>query len=140
MAHDHRSFVLPVPLKASSAPKRRSEWRAVGMLVPYLWEFRLRVALALAFLIGAKLANVGVPLILKEVVDSLDAQTAMLVLPLALLAAYGILRFSTTLFAELRDVVFVRVTRRALRHVALTVYRHLQRLCLRLHLQPLDAA
>ncbi len=135
MAHDHRSFALPAPLKDSAAPKRRSEWRAVGMLVPYLWEFRVRVAIALAFLTSAKLANVGVPLILKEVVDSLDAQTAVLVLPLALLAAYGILRFSTTLFAELRDVVFVRVTQRAIRRVALTVFRHMHSLSLRFHLE-----
>src|SRR6266566_2103649 len=134
MAHDHRSFALPVPMK-DSAPKQRSEWRALGMLVPYLWEFRVRVALALAFLTTAKLANVGVPLILKEVVDSLDAQTAVLVLPLALLAAYGILRFSTTLFAELRDVVFVRVTQRAIRRVALTVFRHMHSLSLRFHLE-----
>ncbi len=135
MAHDHRSFALPAPLGDSAAPKRRSEWRALGMLLPYLWEFRFRVALALAFLIGAKLANVGVPLILKEVVDSLDAQTAALVLPLALLAAYGILRFSTTLFAELRDLVFVRVTQRAIRRVALTVFRYMHSLSLRFHLE-----
>src|SRR5207245_443623 len=83
----------------------------------------------------AKIANVGVPLVLKEVVDSLDAQTAVLVLPLALLAAYGILRFSTTLFAELRDVVFVRVTQRAIRRVALTVFRHMHSLSLRFHLE-----
>jgi ATP-binding cassette subfamily B protein len=135
MAHDHRSFALPVPLGDSTGPKRRSEWRALGMLLPYLWEFRLRVALALAFLTGAKLANVGVPLILKEVVDSLDARTAVLVLPFALLAAYGILRFSTTLFAELRDVVFVRVTQRAIRRVALTVFRYMHSLSLRFHLE-----
>ena len=135
MAHDHRSFALPVPLKNSAAPRRRSEWRAFGMLFPYLWEFRVRVALALAFLTGAKLANVGVPLVLKEVVDSLDAQTAVLVLPLAFLAAYGILRFSTTLFGELRDIVFVRVTQRAIRRVALTVFRHMHSLSLRFHLE-----
>jgi len=135
MAHDHRSLAFPTLQKDSAAPKRRSEWRAVGMLVPYLWEFRFRVAIALAFLTAAKLANVGVPLILKDVVDSLDAQTAVLVLPLALLAAYGILRFSTTLFAELRDVVFVRVTQRAIRRVALTVFRHMHSLSLRFHLE-----
>ncbi|TMG79136.1 MAG: ABC transporter ATP-binding protein/permease [Betaproteobacteria bacterium] len=135
MAHDHRSFALPAPLRSSAAPRRRSEWRALGMLLPYLWEFRFRVGIALAFLIGAKLANVGVPLILKEVVDSLDAQTAVLVLPLALLAAYGILRFSTTLFAELRDLVFVRVTQRAIRRVALTVFRYMHSLSLRFHLE-----
>src|SRR5574339_405186 len=136
MAHDHRSFVLPAPPKDSAGqPRKRSEWRAAAMLVPYLWEFRGRVALALAFLIGAKLANVGVPLVLKEVVDSLDSRTALLVLPLALIAAYGILRFSTTLFAELRDVVFVRVTQRAIRRVALGVFRHLHGLSLRFHLE-----
>src|SRR5882672_9989314 len=136
MAHDHRSgFAFPLPLQASAAPKRRREWREVGLLVPYLWEFRVRVALALAFLSTAKLANVGVPLILKEVVDSLDPRTAVLVMPLALLAAYGMLRFSTTLFAELRDVVFVRVTQRAIRRVALTVFRHMHSLSLRFHLE-----
>src|SRR5438874_2604849 len=135
MAHDHRSFALPVPMKDSAAPKRRSEWRALGMLIPYLLEYRVRVGIALAFLTTAKLADVGVPLVLKEVVDSLDAQTAVLVLPLALLAAYGILRFSTTLFAELRDVVSVRVTQRAIRRVALTVFRHMHSLSLRFHLE-----
>ena len=131
MAHDHRSIALPAAL----APKSRSEWRAVGMLIPYLWEFRTRVVIALVFLIGAKLANVGVPLILKEVVDSLDPRVAVLVVPLALLGTYGILRFSTTLFAELRDVVFVRVTQRAIRRVALTVFRHMHSLSLRFHLE-----
>src|SRR5256884_7483636 len=135
MAHDHRSFALPAPMKDSAAPKRRSEWRALGMLVPYLWEFRVRMGSALASLTTAKIANVGVPLVLKEVVDSLDAQTAVLVLPLALLAAYGILRFSTTLFAELRDLVFVRVTQRAIRRVALTVFRYMHSLSLRFHLE-----
>jgi len=133
MAHDHRS--LPSPTAIPQAPKPRSEWRAVGMLVPYLWEFRARVIIALVLLVGAKLANVGVPLVMKEVVDSLDARTAALFVPLALLAAYGILRFSTTLFAELRDVVFVRVAQRAIRRVALEVFRHIHSLSLRFHLE-----
>ncbi|MBM3356688.1 MAG: ABC transporter ATP-binding protein/permease [Betaproteobacteria bacterium] len=116
-------------------PVRRREWRAVPMLLPYLWEFRSRVLAALAFLVTAKLANVGVPLLLKEVVDSLDTATAVLAVPLALLVAYGALRFSATLFAELRDVVFVRVAQRAMRRVALTVFRHLHSLSLRFHLE-----
>ena len=122
---------------AESAPpsRLRREWRVVPMLLPYLWEFKLRVAAALAFLVTAKLANVGVPLVLKEVVDALDATRAMLALPLALLVAYGVLRLSNTLFAELRDVVFVRVTQRAIRRVALTVFRHLHGLSLRFHLE-----
>ncbi|HUG76839.1 MAG TPA: ABC transporter ATP-binding protein/permease [Burkholderiales bacterium] len=122
----------------SAAPGERlkgNEWRALGTLIPYLLEYKWRVAAALAFLATAKLANVGVPLVMKEVVDGLDADTAMVAVPVALLAIYGILRFSTTLFAELRDVVFVRVTQRAIRRVALGVFRHLHSLSLRFHLE-----
>jgi len=114
---------------------RGNEWRAVGALAPYLLEYRWRVALALACLITAKLANVGVPLIMKHVVDRLDAQTAIIAVPVALLAVYGILRFSATLFGELRDVVFVPVTQRAIRRLALGVFRHLHSLSLRFHLE-----
>jgi ATP-binding cassette subfamily B protein len=120
---------------ASAPPARKGDWRVLGMLVPYLWEYRWRVALALAFLVVAKLANVSVPLVLKEVVDGLDPTLAVLTVPAALLAAYGLLRFSTTLFAELRDLVFVRVTQRAIRRVALGVFRHLHQLSLRFHLE-----
>jgi ATP-binding cassette, subfamily B, heavy metal transporter len=111
-----------------------SEWRNLGTLLPYLWEYKWRVLLALACLVTAKLANVGVPLVMKEVVDGLDTQAAMVAVPFALLAIYGILRFSTTLFGELRDVVFIRVTQRAIRRVALGVFRHLHSLSLRFHL------
>jgi len=114
---------------------KRSEWGAVGTLVPYLWEYKWRVVIALAFLIVAKLANVGVPLVMKEVVDGLDSAAALVAVPVALLAIYGILRFSTTLFQELRDVIFVRVTQRAIRRIALGVFRHLHRLSLRFHLE-----
>jgi ATP-binding cassette subfamily B protein len=120
---------------APMAPARRSDWRALGMVLPYLWEYRWRVSVALAFLVAAKLANVAVPLVLKEVVDGLDPSIAMLTVPAALLAAYGILRFSTTLFAELRDLIFVRVVQRAIRRVALGVFRHLHELSLRFHLE-----
>ncbi len=106
----------------------------IRLLWPYLWEFRARVIVALVFLTGAKLANVGVPLLLKEIVNSLDSTTAVLVLPLALLLAYGLLRFCTILFAELRDLVFIRVTQRAIRRIALNVFRHLHSLSLRFHL------
>jgi len=133
----HGSAALPLPVegRTAGARPRRNEWRAFGLLLPYLWEFKWRVLVALAFLVTAKVANVGVPLVLKEVVDGLNRDTAILVVPLALLAAYGLLRFSTTLFAELRDVVFVRVTQRAIRRVALTVFRHLHGLSLRFHLE-----
>jgi ABC-type transport system involved in Fe-S cluster assembly fused permease/ATPase subunit len=111
-----------------------NEWRSLALLAPYLWEYRWRVVLALSLLVTAKLANVSVPLIMKEVVDGLDPRTAVLAVPLALLVVYGLLRFSTTLFQELRDVVFVPVTQRAIRRVALGVFRHLHQLSLRFHL------
>ncbi len=122
------------PPRAGLSSLRR-EWSVVPMLMPYLWEFRWRVLAALACLVTAKLANVSVPLVLKEVVDSLDPAQAALAAPFALLIAYGALRFSTTLFAELRDVVFVRVTQRAARRIALAVFRHLHSLSLRFHLE-----
>ena len=119
----------------TAGSSRRREWRVVPMLLPYLWEYKWRVAVALTFLVAAKLANVGVPLVLKEVVDRLTPAQAILALPLALLVAYGALRLSTTLFAELRDLVFVRVTQRAIRRIALSVFRHLHSLSLRFHLE-----
>jgi ATP-binding cassette subfamily B protein len=124
--HGHRS--------APSQRLRGNEWRVLRILAPYVLEYRWRVALALTFLVTAKLANVAVPLVMKEVVDRLDAKTAIVAVPVALLAIYGLLRFSTTLFGELRDVVFVRVTQRAIRRVALGVFRHLHSLSLRFHL------
>ena len=122
----------------NAAPTQKlkgNEWRAVGALIPYLLEYKWRVAFALACLIVAKLANVGVPLVMKQVVDRLDSQLAIVAVPVALLATYGILRFSATLFGELRDVVFVPVTQRAIRRLALGVFRHLHSLSLRFHLE-----
>jgi ATP-binding cassette subfamily B protein len=130
----HHGTVSETLPRTGGAPPR-NEWRAVAMLIPYLLEFRTRVAIALAFLITAKLANVTVPLVLKEIVDRLGPGRALVVLPLALLVAYGLLRLSATLFAELRDVVFVRVTQRAVRRIALSVFRHLHSLSLRFHLE-----
>jgi ATP-binding cassette subfamily B protein len=129
------STALPRSVATGRGGPRSREWRVVPMLLPYLWEFKWRVVVALAFLTVAKLANVGVPLVLKEVVDSLDPSRAVVALPLALLVVYGVLRLSTTLFAELRDVVFVRVTQRAIRRIALTVFGHLHSLSLRFHLE-----
>jgi ATP-binding cassette subfamily B protein len=126
---------LPAALPHAAPQPRSREWRLMPMLLPYLWEYRWRVLFALACLIVAKLANVGVPLILKEVVDSLEPGRAVVAVPFALLIAYGLLRFSTTLFAELRDAVFVRVTQHAIRQLALSVFRHLHSLSLRFHLE-----
>jgi ATP-binding cassette subfamily B protein len=124
----------PVPIP-NTPPDRAGGWNTIRTLLPYLWEFKARVILALLFLVTAKVANVGVPLVMKEVVDALDAKTAVIVLPLSLLVLYGALRASNTMFAELRDIVFVRVTRRAIRRVALQVFRHLHALSLRFHLE-----
>ncbi|HST02172.1 MAG TPA: ABC transporter transmembrane domain-containing protein, partial [Usitatibacter sp.] len=104
-------------------------------LLPYLWEFRGRVLLALAFLITAKLANIAVPLVMKRIVDGLSPDKAIVAIPVALLFAYGILRLSSTLFNELRDIVFVKVAQRAMRRVALEVFHHLHALSLRFHLE-----
>ena len=117
----------------------RSEWGVIATLVPYLWTFKWRVLLALAFLIAAKVGNVGVPLVLKHIVDALSIKpgdpTALLVLPVSLLVAYGALRLATTTFTELREMVFAKVTQRAVRNVALQVFGHLHALSLRFHLE-----
>ncbi len=125
----HASSSLPLP-----GPARGGDWRVIGTLLPYLWAYKGRVILALVALVAAKVANVGVPLLLKQIVDSLDPRTAALAVPLALLAAYGLLRLSTTVFTELREFLFAKVTQRAVRTIALEVFRHLHALSLRFHL------
>src|SRR3569623_74122 len=116
----------------------RNDWVTIKTLLPYLWAYKWRVSLALTFLIGAKLANVGVPLVLKKLVDSMTITPAhpqaMQALPLDILIAYGVLRICTTLFTELREFVFAKVTQRAVRTIALKVFRHLHALSLRFHL------
>lgn len=115
---------------------RRQSWQAIASLLPFLWEFRGRVILALSCLVVAKLANVGVPLVLKDIVDSVDAsQNPVIVLPVALLLAYGLLRLATAIFGELRDLIFAKVAQRAIRRIALKVFRHLHQLALSFHLE-----
>ncbi|MHB1512624.1 MAG: ABCB family ABC transporter ATP-binding protein/permease [Acidiferrobacter sp.] len=109
-------------------------WSTIKRLAPYLWEYRLRVGFALASLIVAKAAGVAVPLVLKDIVNDLDSERSILIVPVALLAAYGGLRFANSLFGELRDLVFARVKQRAVRRAATTVFRHLHTLSLRFHL------
>ena len=104
-------------------------------LLPYLWEYRGRVWLAMACLALAKLANVGAPLALKQIVDSLDSRLATLVLPTTLLLAYGALKLGNALFSELRDVVFARVRYRAMRRLTVRTLAHLHDLSLRFHLE-----
>jgi len=113
-----------------------ADWHTIRSLLPYLWEFRGRVLLAMTCLVLAKVANVGVPLLLKEIVDALDAgRQTVLVLPLILLLGYGALRLASSLFGELRDAVFAKVTQRAIRRLALKIFRHLHSLALRFHLE-----
>jgi ATP-binding cassette subfamily B protein len=116
-------------------PENRNDWQTIKSLLPYLWEFRGRVLLAMALLIAAKVANVGVPLLLKEVIDALSGPQALLTLPVLLLVGYGALRLSNALFGELRDVVFAKVMQRSIRRVALQVFEHLHHLALRFHLE-----
>ena len=104
-------------------------------LLPYLWQHKWRVVLALSCLVGAKIANVGVPLIFKEMIDDLGGTQQVLLLPALLLLLYGALRFSASLFAELREILFARVTQHAVRRIALEVFRHLHELSLRFHLE-----
>jgi ABC-type transport system involved in Fe-S cluster assembly fused permease/ATPase subunit len=121
-------------MNSTTAPIARSDLSVVRRLFPYLWEFRGRVLLALAFLIAAKLANITVPIVMKSIVDGLTGDKALLAVPVSLLLAYALLRLSSTLFNELRDIVFVKVAQRAMRRIALEVFHHLHALSLRFHL------
>ncbi len=114
----------------------RRDWHNLRAMLPYLWEFRERALWALGCLVLAKLANVGVPMVLKEIVDAIEnAEAQMLVLPVSLLLAYGVLKLSAALFNELRDFVFARVRYRAMRRLSMRVLSHLHRLSLRYHLE-----
>lgn len=116
--------------------KKRDDWKTIRSLTPFLWEYRGRVIAALGFLIFAKIANVGVPLALKEIVDALDTSTGQqLVLPLMLLLGYGALRLSSSFFNELRDSIFAKVRHGAMRKVSVRVLEHLHNLSLRFHLE-----
>ena len=123
------------PRSTSSVPAPRGDWNVIRTLLPYLMEFKGRVALALVLLILAKLANVAVPMLLKETVDALSQPKAMLLVPASLVVGYGLLRLFSTLFGELRDAVFAKVTQRAIRRVALKLFVHLHGLSLRFHLE-----
>ncbi|MEG1735730.1 MAG: ABC transporter transmembrane domain-containing protein, partial [Comamonas sp.] len=127
-------------MAASAAQTEKSkDWNAIGRLLPYLWQYKWRVIAALLFMIGAKLANVGVPVLLKHLVDALDIKPgqaqALLVVPVGLLVGYGLLRFSSTMFTELRDLVFAKATQGASRAIALSTFEHLHALSLRFHLE-----
>ena len=130
---------LPLPSEGAASPRARSDWGTLRKLLPYLWRYRVRVALALGFMVAAKAANVSVPLLLKQLVDSLSIKpgdaAALLVVPAGLLLAYAGLRFSTSLFTELRELIFAKATEGTARSISLQVFRHLHSLSLRFHLE-----
>jgi len=115
----------------------REDWRNLRAMMPYVWEYRGRVLLALICLIISKLAMVGVPLVLKHIVDDLNANQAhtVVVLPVFLLLIYGLLRFLNSGFNELRDAIFARVRYHAMNSLSVSVLSHLHRLSLRYHLE-----
>ena len=127
-----------LPVTAAAQPSS-SDWTTLKRLFPYLWEYKWRVVAALSFMVGAKLANVGVPLLLKELIDALTPQPTgaqiALVVPLALLVGYGLLRLSVSAFTELRELVFAAATQGAARKIALQTFEHLHNLSLRFHLE-----
>ncbi|VAW95559.1 Efflux ABC transporter, permease/ATP-binding protein mlr7818 [hydrothermal vent metagenome] len=116
--------------------KNRHDIHNLKQMLPYIWEFKGRVVLALLSLVLAKLATVGIPLLLKYIVDILDKpDNSMIILPISLLIMYGALRLASTLFNELRDAVFARVRYRAMRRLSNKVLMHLHKLSLRFHLE-----
>ena len=121
-----------------SRPTGHTDWQTIRNLLPYLWQYKWRVLLALTCLIGAKVANLGVPILLKQLIDRMNLTAsdprALLVVPVALIVGYGLLRLSASLFTELREVLFSKVTANAVRRIALQVFEHLHSLSLRFHL------
>ena len=136
MRHSAAAQSLPTPTVPGAA---RTDWQTLNKLLPYLWRYRWRVGLALGFLLLAKVANVGVPVLLKHLVDALALKPgdmrAVLVVPAGLLLAYAGLRLSTSLFTELRELVFAKVSFGASKQIALEVFGHLHALSLRFHLE-----
>ncbi|MDQ6627751.1 MAG: ABC transporter ATP-binding protein/permease, partial [Pseudomonadota bacterium] len=137
-----RAALSPPPTSAASPSTEgqpKSDWRTLRKLAPYVWQWRWRVLIALLFLVGAKLANIGVPLVLKQLVDALALKPgdprSVLVVPVAILIGYGALRVSITLFTEAREFLFYPVAARIARRVSLEAFEHLLALSLRFHLE-----
>jgi ATP-binding cassette, subfamily B, heavy metal transporter len=129
MAHPFASYT-------ESPHKSRTDWQNLKSALPYIWDYRGRVILALIVLLLAKVANVGVPLVLKEIVDALNQPAGyLLALPLTLLLAYGALRLAASLFNELRDAIFAKVRYHAMRQLSNRAMSHLHSLALRYHLE-----
>ena len=136
MRHHGESSPPAATLAANTPPD--SDSRTLKRLLPYLLTYKWRVAAALLFMVGAKLANVSVPLLLKDLVDAMSFKpndpVQILVVPVALLVGYGALRLMTSAFTELRELVFAKATQGAARTIALETFQHLHALSLRFHL------
>lgn len=120
-----------------NSKRNHSDWLVIKNLMPYIWQFKNRVLLTLLCLIVAKVANLGVPIVLKRIVDSLSITTtsqALLIVPVSLIIAYGLLRLSASLFGELRELIFAKVTENAVRKIGLQVFNYVHSLSLRFHL------
>ncbi len=133
--HAHSS----APTPTGQPPKQRPDSETIKRLFPYLWQYKWRVVAALSFMVGAKLANVSVPLLLKELIDAMSFKPndplAVIVVPVSLLVVYGVLRLSVSGFTELRELVFAKATQGAARQIALETFQHLHGLSLRFHLE-----
>ena len=135
MRHSAATRLPPDP----AAPRAEGDWPTLKRLLPYFWEYRVRMVFALLFLVGAKMSSVSVPLLLKRLVDNLGISAtdprALIVVPAGLLLAYAGLRLSTSLFTELRELIFAKATEGTARSISLQVFRHLHALSLRFHLE-----
>ena len=136
--HGHSAPSAPAPTAEPSSEPERSDSSTLKRLLPYLWTYKWRVLFALSFMVGAKLANVSVPILLKNLIDTMTLKpgdpVAVLVVPVSLLLAYGALRLTTSAFTELRELVFAKATQGAARSIALQTFEHLHALSLRFHL------
>ena len=123
---------------ASSNTSHRSDWRVIKDLLPYLLEHRTRVIFAMLCLVAAKFANLGVPIVLKDLIDAMNIKPgslqSFLIVPAGLIIGYGALRLAASLFSELRELLFAKVTQSAVRKIALQVFEHLHALSLQFHL------
>ena len=122
---------------AMGASRQQLDWQVVKNLLPYLSAYKARIIFTIICLVAAKAANLGVPILLKQIVDAMSIQSipkALLVVPVSLIVAYGLLRLSASLFSELRELIFSKVTEHAVRQVGLQVFNHLHALSLRFHL------
>ena len=126
---------MPFRSRTESPEKERADFGNIAKMFPYIWAFKSRVIFAIFFLIIAKFATVAVPILLKEIVDSLNSDKTLLILPLGLLIAYGALRLTTALFNELRDVLFAKVRYHAVYKISVKVLDHLHKMSLRFHLE-----